>query len=167
MAMLPLARGGTAALDIMVHKIRELCGSDISAAVLNIALHSRLRSENENQLSEFHLRNGNPNSTVKKCVELMFENIEEPVTLAKISSVVGMSRRSIERVFKANTGLTPKAYYRKIRLETSRRLLEHSDIPIAEAAMVSGFTSGSHFSKSFREEYGISPKQLRRRSMHI
>ena len=44
------------------------------------------------------------------------------------------------------------------RLEYAARLLQENDIPISQAAQLSGYTNMSHFSKSFVKKFGVLPK---------
>lgn len=50
------------------------------------------------------------------------------------------------------------SYVQEKRLEYAARLLEENDISISEAAIKSGYTNMSHFSKSFFKKYGVLPK---------
>jgi AraC-like DNA-binding protein len=57
--------------------------------------------------------------------------------------------------------LTPREYLRRYRLELARRLLETTDLPIAHIADRCGFESLSHFTRTFKNAFGISPARYR------
>jgi transcriptional regulator GlxA family with amidase domain len=70
--------------------------------------------------------------------------------------------RQIERLFERDMGMSPKRYYRKLRLERARDLLVHSSMPIVDVAIATGFISASHFAKTFKTLFGFTPSDARR-----
>ncbi len=98
-----------------------------------------------------------------EAINLMETNIEEPISLAELSSYVGTSRRQLERLFKANLDCSPSRFYLRIRLSRSRELLRQTSFSTVEVATLSGFKSTPHFSKCYREYFGSSPRDERTR----
>ena len=94
-------------------------------------------------------------------VSIMEENIEDPISHKELSKKANISLRQLERLFKKYLSCTPNQYYIKIRLERSRNLLLQTSMSILSIALVTGFTSASHFSKCYRSFYGISPRESR------
>jgi transcriptional regulator GlxA family with amidase domain len=74
---------------------------------------------------------------------------------------VGVSVRQLERLFKTEVGCSPSGFALRIRLAHARHLLLHSQEPVANIALQSGFVNRSHFARSFRLEFGITPSELR------
>jgi transcriptional regulator GlxA family with amidase domain len=60
----------------------------------------------------------------------------------------------------------PANYIRNIRLQKAKELLETSDLTISEVAYKSGFQTINHFTKVFKEEYGIPPSVYRSHNNH-
>ncbi len=153
--------GGTAALDMMLHRI----GADLDDAtvtkVCEQALTDRMRGAQDRQRLPLRARLGLQNSKLLFIIELMEANVAEPLSLLEIARYAGLSRRQIERLFRRNLGRSPARYYLEIRLDRARYLLIQSDVPIVEVAVACGFVSASHFSKCYRELYGRSPQQER------
>ncbi|MNN67286.1 HTH-type transcriptional regulator CdhR [compost metagenome] len=89
----------------------------------------------------------------------MSANIEEPLSQDQLARYVGRSKRQIERLFKQQLGTTPVRFYLELRITESRRLLQHSDLPISEVSIACGFASASHFSKCYAAFYGYSPSK--------
>ncbi|MNT66549.1 Exoenzyme S synthesis regulatory protein ExsA [compost metagenome] len=58
-------------------------------------------------------------------------------------------------------GRSPKRYYLQMRLERAHLLLVNSSLPIFEVAVACGFSSASHFSRTYRETYGCTPQRTR------
>lgn len=154
--------GGTASLDMMLHLIGESLGPEIVTKVCEQCLIDRIRAPDDRQRLPIGARVGVQNPRLLEIVELMEANISEPISLVEMSRLTGISRRHVERLFRHHMGRSPARYYLDVRLERARRLLRHSNMPIVEVAVASGFVSASHFSKRYRERYKVSPQVDRR-----
>jgi len=82
------------------------------------------------------------------------------LTLAEVASAVGMSPYHFHRVFKAETGITPKAYAAARRAERARRHLD-ADQPVTDAIYAAGFGSNGRFYAESTERLGMTPSQYR------
>ncbi len=156
--------GGTASLDMMLHLISQALGEDVVTKVCEQCLIDRIRRPDDRQRLPIGARVGVQNPRLLAIIELMEANVAEPLSLADISEATGISRRHVERLFRHHMSRSPARYYLDVRLERARRLLRHSTMPIVEVAIAAGFVSASHFSKRYRERYGISPQSDRRES---
>jgi signal transduction histidine kinase/ligand-binding sensor domain-containing protein/DNA-binding response OmpR family regulator len=86
--------------------------------------------------------------------------ITEPdFTVAPFAEELGLSRMQLHRKLKALTGLSATEFIRSQRLKSSTKLIETSDLSIAEIAYSVGFNSPSYFIKCFKEAYGITPTE--------
>jgi AraC-like DNA-binding protein len=91
-------------------------------------------------------------------------NIDNPcLAPARIAREVGLSERQLFRLF-ATVGTTPAVWLRKLRLERCRAdLLSPScaHLSVTDVASRWGFVDSSVFSRGFRQEFGVSPRQIR------
>lgn len=149
--------GGTVALDMILYFISLRFGSQMAEKVCDICLRDRIRPSQDRQRLPIGSRLGIQNPRLLQIIELMEANIAEPLSLAEMAHMTLISRRHIERLFRHHLGRSPARYYLEVRLERARRLLRHSNLPIVEVAVASGFLSASHFSKRYREYYNRSP----------
>ena len=94
-------------------------------------------------------------------VSIMEENLEEPLSQKELASKSNISLRQLERLFKKYISKTPNQYYLKLRLERAQNLLMQTSMSILSVALASGFTSSSHFSKCYKVQFGISPRDTR------
>ena len=62
----------------------------------------------------------------------------------------------------AITDLTPVAFVLQVRLNYARRLISTQDISLTTIASKCGFQNLSHFSKAFKQQFGVSPLQFRK-----
>lgn len=86
-------------------------------------------------------------------------NLDTPLTLDDLASVVGRSRFHFARLFKASTGETPHQYVVRRRVERARELLRAGGV-IADVALAVGFASQSHLNYHVRRAFGRTPGQL-------
>ena len=82
------------------------------------------------------------------------------VSLAAMAASAGLSASRFGHVFRADTGVTWRAYVRWFRLRVAARALA-SGWSVTDAAHEAGFADGAHFSRTFRAMFGLSPSQLR------
>ena len=98
---------------------------------------------------------------LQEIVALMEANLEEPIDLDELACFVDISRRQLERLFQKYLHCSPSRYYLKLRLIRARQLLKQTSMSIIEVASVCGFVSTPHFSKCYREYFGIPPRDER------
>jgi AraC-like DNA-binding protein len=79
------------------------------------------------------------------------------ITLADLARECGLSRFQVLRGFVKATGLTPHAYVVQSRINLARRLIARG-VPLATAAVSSGFADQSHMTRVFVGKYGMSPR---------
>jgi len=97
---------------------------------------------------------------MEKIVKIINDNLSNPkLNVEMLGSSVGFSRVHIHRKLKELTGQSARDFIRTIRLEQAKKLLRQKKLTISQVADAVGFTSLSHFSASFKEYYGISPKE--------
>ena len=85
----------------------------------------------------------------------------EPQTLGELAGSAGLSRYHFLRTFKTVTGVTPHQWLLRARLRESAQRLIASRDPVTEIALDVGFDDLSNFIRSFRAEFGVSPRTYR------
>ena len=97
----------------------------------------------------------------REALEIMMANIETPLTVDDLAQQLGFSSRQIERIF-ARNGFEPlHKYYQKLRLNRARQLIEQTRMSILEIALACGYENQSHFGRSYKKTFGLSPKDVR------
>ncbi len=156
--------GGTASFDLILNDIRCRHGVKLANEVSELLICERVRQDDDRQRMPLKHRIGSAQPKLTEAVSLMEANIEEPMTLSELSHHIGLSRRQLERLFKKYLDVVPTRYYLELRLERARQLLLQTSLPIVEVALACGFISAPHFSKCYRDVYGIPPRDERRRA---
>ena len=80
-------------------------------------------------------------------------------SIQQFSRDMCMGRMNLYRRLMALTGLSPTDYLRQQRLRHAAQMLRTTSLLVSQVAEACGFTSLSYFSRSFKEEYGVQPKQ--------
>lgn len=99
---------------------------------------------------------GNAHRAVERAKIHLREHYAEPVTLAELSSLTGLSRFHLVHAFTRYAGLPPHAYQIHIRIERGRALLLDG-IPPVEVASIVGFADQSHFNRHFKRIWRVTP----------
>jgi transcriptional regulator GlxA family with amidase domain len=95
--------------------------------------------------------------------DLMYDCIDEEITLADLSQDAGLSPWHFLRAFRAAFGETPHEYLTRLRIDRARELLTVTNRAVTDICFDVGFTSLGSFSTLFRRQVGVSPAELRRR----
>jgi AraC family carnitine catabolism transcriptional activator len=154
--------GGIAATDLGLQILQEQKGPAIANAVARYIFHDRLRAPGERQeASGIEPLGATTPGRLRDAIRLMGDHLEEPLPMPEIARRVRLSQRQLERLFAANTGMSPVRYYRDIRLDRARGLITQTDMPVLEVALACGFFSPEHFSRAYRLRFGIAPREDR------
>ncbi|MDW4548929.1 GlxA family transcriptional regulator [Defluviimonas sp. D31] len=151
------ASGGTAAADLMLHLIARDHGTGLATAVADQMVYNAVREGSAAQRVSLQSRHGMRNTHLTRAIQLMEDNIEDPLAPCEIAEELGISTRQLERLFGKYLNTSPKRYVVEMRLHRARNLIVQTEESIAQIAMACGFNSTSHFSKVFRSHFGISP----------
>jgi AraC family transcriptional regulator, regulatory protein of adaptative response / DNA-3-methyladenine glycosylase II len=98
-----------------------------------------------------------------RAVRLIADGYADEHGISGLARRLAVTERHLRRLLRAELGTTPIALARTTRLQTVRRLLAETGMPVTEIAFASGFASVRQFNASFREAYGRPPTALRAR----
>lgn len=149
--------GGAASMDMMLQRIKSDYGSDLATWVADQMVYTDPRLPNHSQRAALHTRSQVRNAKLAMALQVMENNIEDPLSPDEIADIINLSTRQLERLFSKYINVSPKKYYLKLRLEKARDLLRQTDLTVTDVCVACGFKSLSHFSKSYRAAYGVSP----------
>lgn len=155
--------GPVSALAMMLSLVEKLKGERISRAAREILTSDQLAESTDTFIPAAADDPRYPDA-LKKVLELMRSNIEEPLTLEELLNYANVSRRQLERLFQNHLETSPSRYYLELRITYARRLLQQTNKSIIDVAIASGFVSSSHFSNCFKDYFGVAPSAFRKKT---
>ena len=153
--------GALSGLDMMLHLIKSQHGNGLATAVADELVYTHKRSHSDPQRTSVQQRLDSRNAHLVSAVELMDRNIEETLSIPEIADYLGISDRELERLFKHYLQQTPSAYYRNLRLDQARWMLQQTTDSVTSISVACGFASLSHFSRSYQQRFKNKPSEER------
>ena len=99
---------------------------------------------------------------IAPALKFISDNFSRPeITNEALASLCNISEVYFRRLFKEQTGESPKQYILNLRLKKAKQLLSCSDMKIWSIAEFCGFESTAHFCRTFKSHFGITPKDYR------
>ncbi|WP_225158795.1 MULTISPECIES: GlxA family transcriptional regulator [Bradyrhizobium] len=153
--------GGIAALDMMHALIRIDHGARVAADVSDWFLQTEVRRGEVAQRLSPTDRFGVHHPKLIIALSRMEGNVEAPLTSRQLARHAGVSVRQLERLFAKYLRTTITRRYAQMRLERARLLLRQTSMPIGEIAAATGYGTPANFSRAYRGQFGLSPRQER------
>ncbi|MGL4728754.1 MAG: AraC family transcriptional regulator N-terminal domain-containing protein [Bosea sp. (in: a-proteobacteria)] len=132
------------------------------APILSRELHARILFSPQGAILRRILRRDEPSSYVSRAIASIRASFNQPLSVADLARLVGMSRSSFHAHFKAVTGLGPAQYQKYLRLLEARRLIADTDLSISSVAFEIGYKSPSQFSRDYAQKFGLPPRDDRK-----
>ena len=127
---------------------------EVAFEIAGAVIQTAAGSGSEPPLSRHH-------AVVARAVRRLSSSPDSCHTLADLAGAANMSPYHFLRTFKAITGVTPHQWLLRARLRDAARRLANSRTPVTAIALDVGFQDLSNFIRSFRAEFGLSPRQFR------
>jgi AraC-like DNA-binding protein len=113
------------------------------------------------KLSESVSESALPSRMVESLDTYIRENCKDEISNTEIGAIFGYHPFYVSRVLKEKKGITLRQYIIAYRLKLAKKLLAETKMSAAEIAEECGFTDASYFTKTFRQTFGITPKDYR------
>ena len=154
--------GSAAGLDMMLHVVRK----DFGAKIANqVAQRLVIPPHREGSQAQFVRRPVaiDERGRLAKLLDWIRAHLAVPHTIGSLASRAAMSPRTLQREFKAATGLAPYAWIVRERIERAKELLESSRWPAQRIAERVGMGSAESLRHHFRARVGTTPGRYRAR----
>lgn len=99
---------------------------------------------------------------VKRVIDFIEKNYFNHISIGDLARMVAMSENGFSRLFKKNTGSSPKDFLIERRLDHACNMLHHSNYSIEQIAARSGFCDRSYLSRMFIKKYSTGPAKFRK-----
>lgn len=158
--------GGASSLDLMMAFIEREYGRHLAGAISRQLVHFRQGDTRDAPAAPAADAERHPRS-VRRAEAIMEANLAQPLTVPEICRRVGQSQRQLNRLFQAHCGETVKGRYLSLRLDRTHQILADSRTSVTQAALAAGFGQPAHFSRTYRERFGESPRTTARRGQSL
>lgn len=98
-----------------------------------------------------------------KLLDYIHSHLDHPLSLEDLAQQSCWSRWQLQRVFHSETGLTVANYVRELKLSEGAEALLSTSERVIDIALAKGFSSEISFSRAFRQHFGFSPRDYRKR----
>ena len=99
---------------------------------------------------------------VREALGIIQQHLRSGISVKWLAHQLAVSRPTMERHFLAALNRTPATEIQRIQMETARQLVLDSDMPIAQVAQKSGYSSPRQFSTSFHNYFHETPRNMRK-----
>ena len=130
--------GATSILDLMLALVEEDFGSELALRVAQGMVMFLRRPANQSQFSVQLTVLKTDDERIRDVVSHIAKNPGSDLTVERLGELVGMSPRNFTRIFAREIGMTPGKFVELSRLESARRYLEQSTMPVGEIAHACG-----------------------------
>ncbi len=145
----------------MLTLVAKQHGNKLSAAISEMFMCERIRNGEDVQKVPLRSLVGTSQPKLLEIVSLMEANLEELIGMDELAGFVDLSRRQLERLFQKHLQCSPSRYYLQLRLSRAKQLLKQTNLSVIEVSVACGFVSTPHFSKCYRDCFGIPPRHER------
>ncbi len=121
-------------------------------AEMQIDYATRMRELNNKSTLSFHVR---------KAMDLIYDNLNSPITVTWIADKIGISKDYLSRRFSSETGKRVIDFINEAKIKTAQNMLAHSDYSILDISTSLGYSSQSALSTAFKKYCGMTPKKYR------
>ena len=108
--------------------------------------------EHGSKLREFYIR---------EALTYIEHNFQNEITIEDIAGVCGLNRTYFGKIFKEALGKTPQEFLLNYRMLKAAELLKLTSLSIGDVGLAVGYANQMHFSRAFKNNYGISPREWR------
>jgi transcriptional regulator GlxA family with amidase domain len=153
--------GVSAGIDLALALVEEDLGRETAAAVARSMVVFLRRPGGQSQFSEALSAQAKAGGAFGGLVAWIADNLPGDLSIAALADRAGMSERTFQRRFRAETGRSPSDFVRAMRVEAARRWLETTDWPLERVARQAGFGSVDSLERAFLRTWGRPPGALR------
>ncbi len=100
------------------------------------------------------------NDSLKKAISFLRMNFYTNITMEEVAQHAGIGVRYLRKLFSHHLNISPLDYLNQIRINKSIDLLKNTELSIKEVCFTCGFKSPQYFSRVFKQQMGISPKEI-------
>ena len=157
----PVTTAGAAfaQIDLMIHLVRDRCGSALAERVSRMLLIDGRQAQAPFILPDV-LAGGH--ELVARLTARNEAALPDPPAVAELAREMGMSARTLSRHVHAATGRNTRSLVRMVRLQRARHLLATTRLPVDRVAAAVGYRDTTALRRLLKKLAGATPSRLRR-----
>lgn len=98
---------------------------------------------------------------IKEAISFIEQNFQNDISVEDLAATCGLNRSYLGKIFHESMGKSPQAFLISYRMTKATELLKLTDLSIADVGNAVGYPNQLHFSRAFKNVYGIPPRQWR------
>ena len=98
----------------------------------------------------------------QKAKDYVNQYYSKPLLISSVSSIYNLNPRYFGRIFKEQERIEFNNYVNRIRIQKSKEFLRKENITVSEAALLCGYDDFAYFSRVFKKNCGVSPRQYKK-----
>ena len=170
-----LQRAGLSGKQPLYHPISHEAGRKLQNQIMNIIDHNNdssmyligqafifmdllmrgsghRESSSNKRLRDFYM---------KEALSFIEQHYHLDISIEDIADSCGLDRSYFGRIFRDTMGSSPQKFLMIYRMAKAEKLLKESKMPIGKISTMVGYANQLHFSRAFKEIYGVSPRDYR------
>lgn len=152
--------GATSYWNLLIYLVEKF--TDRETAILTAKVFAiDIERSSQSQFIMFKGQREHADEPVKKAQRFIEDNFQEKITIAQLSDMFAVSRRSLERRFKKATNNTVNEYIQRVKIEAAKKSFETSRKNIYEVMYDVGYSDSKAFRGIFKKITGMTPINYR------
>jgi AraC-like DNA-binding protein len=98
---------------------------------------------------------------IQEAIHYMEQNFQNDISIEEIAAVCGINRSCLGKIFRNSIGRSPQEFLMNYRMVKATELLKLTTLSIADIGTAVGYGNPLHFSRAFKNVYGVSPREWR------
>ena len=98
---------------------------------------------------------------IKEAINFIEQNFQNDISIEDVAAVCGINRSYLGRIFRTSTGHSPQEFLIHYRMTKAAELLKLTTLSIGDIGSAVGYENALHFSRAFKNVYGVSPRAWR------
>ena len=142
-------------------KADDMSSSVMFEAMSRVFLVKLLQKYGKRREEEIELSSRFSSRHYQRVLTFVQTRLDQTITVDQLAAEVGMSPSRFARVFRETLGTTPMQYVMAYRIEQAVKMMEDQSRPLGDIALACGFSDQAHFTRSFKQVTGETPRKFR------